>query len=119
MDIVVFVSLYVAFVVKHWLCDYALQSGWMVAGKARLWPLLAHAGTHAAGTLLIVLVAAPALWWLALADLAVHAAIDRAKHLLSRGLEPSNPAYWRAFGADQALHQLTHLAFVLTIVVQG
>ncbi|MFN3955747.1 MAG: DUF3307 domain-containing protein [Pararhodobacter sp.] len=119
MDIVVFISLYMAFVVKHWLSDYVLQTRWMITGKDRPLPLLAHAGIHAAGTLMIVLVAAPALWWLAFVDLVLHAAIDRAKHWLSRGLGPTDPVFWWAFGGDQALHQLTHLAFVLMIVLRG
>ena len=119
MDLSLFVAVYLAFMLKHWLGDYALQNGWMVAGKGRLAPLMAHAGIHAGGTLIIALLAAPALWWLALIDLLLHAMIDRTKHLLSRGLLPSMPAYWRAFGADQALHQLTHLGFVLAIVLRG
>ncbi|KQT42929.1 hypothetical protein ASG43_15355 [Aureimonas sp. Leaf454] len=114
------VLVYLAFVAKQLLADFFLQSGWMVFGKKAeagwLAPLLVHAAIHALGTFLIALAIAPALWWLGLVDLVVHAAIDRAKAVWSRGLDVSNGAFWWAFGSDQAAHQLTHFVFVLALV---
>jgi hypothetical protein len=62
--------LYAAFMVKHFLCDYPLQTAWMAKGKGTVtgWqaPLAAHAAMHAAGTLVIALATVPALAWLAI-----------------------------------------------------
>lgn len=114
------VAIYLAFLAKHLVCDYFLQTVWMVRGKERragwLAPLAAHAGIHAAGTLLIVLAIAPALWWLAAVDFLLHALVDRAKAILTRGTDPGRPLFWWLFGTDQALHQLTHFGFVLVLL---
>ena len=76
-----------AFTVKHVLADFVLQSNWMARGKeaASGWaaPLLAHVACHAGLTLLLVLAVRPDLWWLALADLVVHTAVDRSKALFA------------------------------------
>jgi hypothetical protein len=117
-----FAALYAAFALKHFLADFVLQLNWMAAGKeqARGWvaPLAAHAGCHAGLTLLLVLVIAPGLWWLGPVDFLVHGVIDRAKGLSLRRLrlKQNEAGWWWIFGADQLLHQLTHLAFIVLIV---
>lgn len=114
------VVLYGAFAAKQLVCDFLLQTSWMAKGKCRQsdWvrPLLAHAGTHAAGTLAIVLAAAPSLFWLAIVDFILHAGIDRAKALATARMAMTEPRFWWALGADQMAHQLTHFAFVLVIL---
>jgi hypothetical protein len=113
------VVLYVAFAAKQLVCDFLLQTTWMAKGKCghQGWvrPLVAHAGTHAAGTLVIVLAAAPALFWLAIVDFALHAGIDRVKALATERMAMSEPRFWWALGADQMAHQLTHFSFVLAL----
>ena len=110
-------------IVKHYIADFVLQTDWMARGKerARGWfgPLLVHAGLHGLGTLLIVLVARPDLWWLAPADFAVHAVIDRAKALASLRLRwpVSDPRFWWLMGFDQLLHQVTNIVVGTLIVV--
>jgi len=109
------------FIVKHLLADFVLQTSWMAKGKerARGWaaPLGAHIAVHAGGTLLISLLMAPQLAWLALVDLVVHGAIDRCKTLIQQRyhLQVGQAAYWWLFGVDQTLHHLTHLAFAVFI----
>ena len=104
--------------VKHYLADFIMQTNWMARGKEQAagweWPLLCHALCHGGLTLLIALAVAPALWWLAPADLLVHFAIDRGKATLSRRLAytPSQPRFWALFGLDQLLHTLTNLAIL-------
>jgi hypothetical protein len=116
------VVLYLAFAGKQLVCDFLLQTTWMAKGKCRhdgwVRPLVAHACTHAAGTLVIVLAAAPALAWLALVDFALHAGIDRVKALATTGMAMSEPRFWWALGADQMAHQLTHFGFVLVLSMQ-
>lgn len=115
------IGFFVFFTVKHLLADYMLQTAAMVAGKEgrRQWlrPLSIHAAIHAGGTFLLALAAAPALWWLAPADFLAHAAIDRIKSLIGRhgGWKPEEHRFWWLHGADQAVHHLTHFAFVLIL----
>ncbi len=115
-----FIVLYLAFVAKQMVCDFFLQTSWMARGKEGragwLRPMVAHTGVHALGTLAIVLPMAPELWYLAVVDFAVHGLIDRAKALLSRGIPMTDPRFWWLFGADQALHQLTHLVYLLMLL---
>jgi len=80
--------LLVIYQLKHFLCDYPLQTQYMLGkfkgGDAWKLPLTAHAGVHAAGTLLIGLCAAPVFGvaiLLALLDFAAHFTIDRIKVL--------------------------------------
>lgn len=116
-------ALSLAFAAKHYLTDFVLQTDWMARGKerARGWfgPLLVHAGLHGLGTLLIVLLARPELWWLAPADFAIHAVIDRAKALASLRLRwpVSDPRFWWLMGFDQFLHQVTNIVVGTLIVV--
>jgi hypothetical protein len=117
------VAVYLLFRLKQLFADYLLQTDWMARGKGRqvhwLAPLLAHAGTHGLGTTAIALVVAPALWWLGLVDLLVHASIDRVKAVPALGgrWRPDQPAFWWSHGVDQEAHNLTHLVFVILLVL--
>ncbi len=117
-----FISIYLAFRLKHLIADYFLQSSWMARGKAEasnwLAPLVSHAGIHGAGTAAIAMVFAPALWWLGLVDVMVHASIDRMKSIPACGgrWQPSQPAFWWCHGVDQEAHNLTHLIFILAML---
>ena len=116
-------GLMAAFTVKHVLADFVLQSNWMARGKeaASAWfvPLMAHVACHAALTLLIALAVRPSLWWLALVDLAVHAAVDRGKALfaLRVGWRMDQPQFWWLLGIDQGLHQLTNVGLATALVL--
>jgi hypothetical protein len=116
-------ALYVAFVIKQFLADFLLQTSWMACGKAQsrgwLAPLATHAGVHGMLTLLLMLALLPSLWWLGLVDFVVHTVIDRGKALATRGLglTETDNAWWWLLGLDQALHQLTHFAFVLALLL--
>lgn len=81
-----FLVLLVVYQLKHLLADYPLQTQWMLGKlKERGWaaPLAAHAGVHAAFTLVIALVVSHG--WLGLSlilaafDFAIHFAMDRIK----------------------------------------
>ncbi|GJE14383.1 MULTISPECIES: DUF3307 domain-containing protein [Methylobacterium] len=116
-----FALLILAFAVKQLGADFLLQSNWMAQGKERssawLAPLCAHTGLHGLGTLLIALMVKPALWWLALADFAIHAAIDRGKALVGRrtGFPATDARFWWLIGTDQFLHQVTHIGLALVL----
>jgi hypothetical protein len=111
----------ILFLIKHLIADFFVQTQWMVVGKGKasgwLWPLTAHSAIHAAGTLAICLVLAPALSWLAAIDFVVHFGLDRFKEVFARraSVTPSDPMFWRLLGIDQCLHGLTHFIFALCI----
>lgn len=115
----------VAFLIKHFLADFLLQTDWMAAGKDRpkgwLLPLAAHAGVHGAMTAALFLAVAPPLAWLSLADMLIHGVIDRLKSISTRrsALTPRQTAFWWLFGLDQSLHHLTHIGLAIVLAAAG
>ena len=113
--------LLIVYQIKHFLCDYPLQTPYMLQ-KLNLtgWavPLAAHAAVHGAFTLAIVMFVNPSLWWLAIFDFAVHFTMDRIKaspNMLNRfGLEDKR--FWWSLGFDQMVHHLTHYAIIFMLI---
>ncbi len=109
--------------IKHYAADFLLQTTWMARGKERSpgWfaPLAAHVLCHAGFTLVIALLVAPRLWWLALVDMVLHATIDRGKTLIARrgGWDAQRAEFWWLIGFDQLLHQITNIALVAAFFV--
>ncbi len=110
-----FCALLLAMTVKHFVADFLLQNHWMALGKEQrdswMAPLCVHVSCHAGLTLLIALVVAPRLWWLALVDLVIHAGVDRSKGMIGKRCrwEMSKWQYWWLLGFDQFLHQVTNI----------
>lgn len=122
--------LLIAFQLKHFICDYPLQTSYML-GKmnATGWklPLTAHASVHALGTIIIVAIFFNPTYWvdgavlatiLGIADFIAHFTVDRIKASPNLGgrWKPTQPYFWWALGADQMAHHLTHYIFILIIV---
>ena len=114
--------LLVIFQVKHFICDYPLQTPYMLGKmKASNWllPLLAHASVHAAGTFLIAVFFG---FWvaigLALLDLVLHFIVDRIKASPTLGgrYKPEQPQFWWMLGADQMAHHIINYMFILTLL---
>jgi hypothetical protein len=104
----------VGFQLKHFICDGPLQTLAMVQAKSHYGrPLgLLHAAIHAAGTLVVFLVAGTgSAVSLALADFVIHYHVDFTKeNIVERaGWTPKDGPFWWALMADQALHHLTYL----------
>ena len=109
--------------VKHMLADYFLQTGAMLANRG----LYLHAGRAAHCAVHVVCTAICfGIMGLPLglslvvmaAEFVVHFHIDWAKGKWSdvRQHGPADAGYWRAFGVDQTLHQLTYVAMVLVFL---
>ena len=117
--------LLIAFQVKHFLCDYPLQTEFML-GKSKLdgWvlPLQQHCIVHATGTLLILGFLTDISYIVAYAflDFTLHFIMDRVKaspNILGR-FKSDNKYFWWALGGDQAWHHLTHY-LIIYLVIKG
>ena len=119
----VFFGLLIGLEIKHYIADYVLQPGWMLAGKGNIFHPggYAHAGLHAVLSLLVLLVmGAPVGLAAALcaAEFVLHYALDYSKVVYSQGVHPdSKPQrYWALHGFDQLLHQLTYAVMIYLII---
>ncbi|MCB9991869.1 MAG: DUF3307 domain-containing protein [Rhodospirillales bacterium] len=117
-------SLYIAFRLKQFLCDFVFQTNWMAMTKGMPGPegykaLASHVAFHGVGTTLVALIFAPSLWWLGLVDVVIHGGIDRIKGLMTykKGWDYEKKCFWCAFGLDQELHNYTHLGYIVLIVL--
>ncbi|HNS45414.1 MAG TPA: DUF3307 domain-containing protein [Alphaproteobacteria bacterium] len=124
MTLISLLLLYLAFRAKQFACDFLLQTKWMALTKGKdgaegYKALATHAGIHALATLIVIMIFAPALWWLAVFDFIIHGAIDRLKALATADLKlsASDSKFWWAFGLDQEAHNLTHLGYILMIIL--
>jgi hypothetical protein len=109
----------VAFEVKHFLCDFVLQSKFQVRTKKIYghYGGLIHAGLHAVTSLpaLVILSASPeALVAIPLFEFVLHYHIDWTKAQIDErtGWTIADNAYWMLFGLDQFFHQLTYAGFI-------
>ncbi|MFK7836819.1 MAG: DUF3307 domain-containing protein [Sulfitobacter sp.] len=105
--------------VKHLFADFFLQTPRMLAGRNEYIHVgrMQHAGLHAVFSLAVVSVVGAPLGFsiiLCLIEFVVHYHIDWAKgrHSQMTQYTPNDPGYWRAFGVDQLMHQLTYVAML-------
>ena len=116
-------TLLVLFQLKHFICDYPLQTQYMLGKmQATGWiePLATHAAVHSLATYIITMyfVGPFTAILLALADFIVHFTVDRIKASPKLGgrWNPTQPYFWWALGADQMSHHLTHYLFIYLII---
>lgn len=109
--------LLVLFQVKHLFADFFMQTPRMLAGRDEYlhFGRAQHAALHGMFSVLCVMaMGAPLgfILWLCLAETIVHYHIDWGKGVHSARTQngPTDAGYWRAFGVDQLLHQLTYIA---------
>ncbi len=122
MDPLSLILLYTLFRLKHFACDFLLQTDWMALtkgkpGKEGYSALFTHTAIHAVGTLIVTVIFAPSLCWLALVDFVIHSGIDRLKGVFTyrRGWTPADKMFWWTLGADQEAHNFTHFAYIVVI----
>ena len=109
--------------VKHFLCDYPLQTAYQLNNKGTYGHPggLIHAGVHALGTsaAFLVITPTPAVGAAILAaEFVVHYHIDWSKdHVMrvNKWTAKDNPFWW-TIGIDQLLHHLTYLAIAAALV---
>ncbi|HEY8949006.1 MAG TPA: DUF3307 domain-containing protein [Rhizomicrobium sp.] len=105
------------FQIKHFLCDFVLQTYNQVKTKGIYLHFggITHAGLHSIGSIpaLLVLTRTPfVVLPLLLGEFLVHYHIDWAKSQIDGRLRlnDTNSLYWTIFGSDQLVHQATYLA---------
>lgn len=119
------IAVLVVLQVKHFFCDYTLQTLYMLRNKGTYFHPggIIHSGLHAIASIAAFLVVMPTALLgvgLVVGEFLVHYHIDWSKEQVIKrtGWTAMMPQYWWAFGADQLLHQLTYLVMALILVKQ-
>jgi uncharacterized protein DUF3307 len=109
--------------IKHFVCDYPLQTLYMVRNKGTYFhPAgIVHSGIHAFGTISAFFVVTPTLALglaIVLGEFLVHYHIDWLKEQINRrmGYTTAKSEFWWAIGADQLIHHLTYVAIAVVLV---
>jgi hypothetical protein len=109
--------------IKHFLCDFVLQTEYQVRTKAIYGHAggFIHSGLHALLTIpaLLILGASPtAIAIIVVAEFVIHYHTDWSKAHIDQTYQWgfSDQRYWILFGLDQLIHQLTYLAIVYALL---
>ena len=125
MDIETVVYVFVAFFLKHFVCDFPLQTALQYRNKGTYGHIggIIHAGIHFIGTIFVLLAFVPigsgTIVMLSLIDGLVHYHIDWAKMNINNHyqLSPTNSEYfWHLLGLDQLFHYLTYAGIMMYII---
>ena len=119
-----FFALLIGLEVKHYVADYFMQPGWMLAGKGDMRKPggYVHAAVHAALTGLVLFICqipVATVGLVVLAEFVLHYLLDFAKIHYSRNAHVDRqPAlFWALHGIDQLFHQLTYAAIIYAVLV--
>lgn len=109
--------------VKHFLCDYPLQTKYQVTHKGIYGHPggIIHSGLHIIGTSVAFLVITPTFVVgaaILVGEFIVHYHIDWTKDQVMRrtGLTSTDSGFWWTLGTDQLLHHLTYLGIAAILV---
>ena len=120
--------LLLAFQIKHWLCDYPLQTTYMLGKFKRVgWvkPLVEHANCHMVFTAIIAFIYLKItggntglIIIVMVLDFVIHFTVDRIKAHPDLGgrFKPDNKYFWWCLGGDQMCHHLTHYFIIYLLV---
>lgn len=105
--------------VKHFLCDYPLQTSYQLQNKGRYGHPggILHSGIHVVGTLPVFLLLPVSLTLAAavlVGEFLVHYHLDwgKAQVMKATGWRSEDSGFWWAIGFDQFAHHLTYIAIV-------
>ena len=118
-SLVTILGLFAALQLKHFICDYPLQTRYQLVNKGTYGHPggILHSGIHVVGTALVLMLVSPALAVVALilaGEFVIHYHVDWSKAQVMKSTNwTSNDAYfWWAIGADQLMHHLTYLGII-------
>ncbi len=115
------ITLLVLLFVKHFICDFVLQTPWQIAQKGIYGAPggLIHSGIHVLATLAILLVMAvpvKVVLTVLVVEYIVHYHVDWGKEQIVRRLKWGMGArFWNAIGLDQLVHGLTYIAIAVYV----
>ena len=113
-------ALLTAFIIKHFVIDYCLQTSYMIQHKGTYgaWGGIWHSLQHGIGSGVIYLTVGilPAILALII-DYIVHYHIDYVKSNLWKlyNFEKTDRGFWVIHGIDQLLHYLTYVVIYVLI----
>ena len=113
-----------AFEVKHFLCDFVLQTQYQVRTKGIYGHVggFIHSGYHTIASLpALLIMQAPlrAIVLIMIGEFLIHYHTDWTKANVDRHYDwgQGDARYWMLFGADQLVHQLTYLGIVTLLIL--
>lgn len=116
--------MFALFLIKHFICDFLLQTG-NIAMKKHNYSTVesyAHSAFHALGAIVVIgLMGWSQYWWIGLLTGLIHYGIDFVKGNLNEKYEltPTMTMFWWLLGADQLAHGLTYAVTVGCISLFG
>jgi len=119
------VILFVAFIIKHFIVDFPLQTKWMTENKHLFGHPggITHAALHGITTAIIVWAFLPPGSYvlataLGLLDTVVHYLTDYSKMNIGQRLNatPDTKIFWFLIGLDQMIHYLTYAAIIRVVI---
>jgi len=123
-DLVLVLWALLALQVKHFLCDFVLQTEYQVRTKGIYGHVggFIHSGLHmvlSIPALLIMQAPLRAIVIIMIGEFLIHYHTDWTKSNVDSYFDrgQSNAKYWMVFGADQLIHQLTYLAIVILLTL--
>jgi Protein of unknown function (DUF3307) len=125
MEPITVVYIFAALCLKHFVCDFPLQTALQYKNKGTYGHIggIIHAGIHIIGTVFVLLAFVPMaqgiIISLAMIDGLVHYHIDWAKMNLNNHykLTPTNSElFWHLLGLDQLLHYMTYVVLLWYLV---
>ena len=112
-----------AFQIKHFICDFVLQTSYQYKNKGFYGHLggIIHAGLHIFGSVpaLLLLTRNPqAIGILLAAEFVIHYHMDwlKVRTDMRFGLTDQMHVYWIVFGIDQVVHQLTYIGMIYAVL---
>lgn len=122
----IYLTLFIAFLVKHFIVDFVVQTPYMYLNKGKLlhpggW---VHAGLHGFASLIVFMMLTPialatVCFSLVFAEICIHFTIDCLKVNIGKryGLTATNSEwFWILLGLDQLLHGLTYVWMIFMVL---
>lgn len=116
----------VGLLLKHFVADYLLQFGWMLAEKGNFSRPggYVHAAIHSAGSAIVLWLASVSvlvLLGLIVAEFFIHYLLDYMKSRFSDGVSNVERPhlFWALNGLDQLMHHLTYVGMVYIVINWG
>jgi len=118
-------------IIKHFICDFPLQSIWMASNKGTYGHIggLSHAWTHMMGTFVCFIIIGQSIEvfitplpfaQVMVAEGIIHYHTDWFKMWLNKKMNwtcDKSRAFWQSLGIDQMVHYLTYVGMVWYLIL--